>query len=1180
MKRPASAATSLIGRNRELSFLRVALSTALDGGGALVLLGGEAGIGKTRLASELAGMAEARRATVAWGSGVDDATPPFWPWVQVLRRLSRSFGSTLPRLDSRATDLAGLLPDAPAPAEPASLPAPPGEARQRRLRLFQAVATLLEEAARRTPVLIVLDDLLWADTASQLLLEFVANRLSGKRILIAAAYRDSEAGPGSPASRSLTRLSRVGTTIGLGGLTAADSMRLVRQVARTTVSDRVAMLVHERSGGNPFVIRELTRLLESQGRLTALSPEGASRLSMLPEKAGEVIFRRTALPDENVGLLAEASVIGVEFGLKILSAVSETPEARLFDLLDRAVRAEVIHPSEDAPARYRFTHQLIRETLYHDLPASRRGALQRRVGEALEAGSDDLDPLLNALAHHFYLASLQETAAEVDEATAGPPGEEDDDKALLYARRAGWRALQLLAYEEAAEHFTHALELLEDKSGEEPQRTELLLARGDAHMRAGEGQGAAEAFELAASTARRRGWAEELARAALGLAALVTDLHGSEVHPPDQRRDGGEAAGRAGLVRGGGEAAGRAGLVRDGGQGGPRMGLRRNGGEAGGRAGRDQIDLVIDLLEDALTTLGQEDSPLRAWLLARLSVVTAGRETLEQRSELSRQAIRMAREVGDEKALAYALGGYCDTLDGTAHAEERLESASEMVQIGEETLDAETELLGRRLKLTALLELGDIAGVDDEVEAFARRAEAVGLPAFLWYVPLWRGMRALMEGRLADAERFMAETRTIGRQASSLAAESFAEMQRLVWLIEAGHDQQAGDLLTRAVNDPAAGRHAAEPFLVPVLARRGRRAEARAVLDRLAGEDFSRLEVEDTAWLLAMCMLAWGCAELGEREAGAKVLDLLQPYAERFAISGPGAITLGSVSRYLGLLAATLDRWGEAEPHFRRALEAHRRAGAPLLIAHTLREYAAMLLERGDAGDRVPADGLLDEAISIYNALDLTHWCQSAGALPGAEPEHVAEAPEDNVIRREADVWLLRFEGEEARVEDSKGMADIARLLANPGKEFHVLEFVAEPVHSHDKQTESPDERGQAAARNEESARAGYRRRLAELEQEIEQAETLGDPELSSRAQVDRQAVLAQLTTSYGIARSLRSVGNPTERARTTISSRIRTALARIDRAHPALGAHLDHSIRLGTFCSYSPERAVSWALE
>ncbi|MDQ4130862.1 MAG: hypothetical protein M3133_07740, partial [Actinomycetota bacterium] len=765
-----------------------------------------------------------------------------------------------------------------------------------------------------------------------------------------------------------------------------------------------------------------------------------------------------------------------------------------------------------------------------------------------EDATDDPEPLLSALAHHFHLSWKLRGGDGSDGDASRRDG---DDKALRYARRAGWQALRLLAYEEAAEHFAHALELLEDKAGEEPQRTQLLLALGDAHLRADDRREAAEAYGGAAATARRREWPEELTRAALGLASLVTGLNGSEADPLDQRRDG--------------EAAGRAGRVRD--------------GEVGGR--RDQIDQVIDLLDDSLAILEHEDSALRAWLLARLSVAARGRETLERRADLSRQAIDMARAVGDEKALAYALASYCDALRGTAHATERLESAAEMARIEHEALDAETELLARRFKLAALLELGDIPRVDEEVEAYARTAEAVGLPTFRWYVPLWRGMRALMEGRLADAERLMAETRTIGRQASSPAAEVLTETQRLAWLIEAGQDRQACDVLTRALSDPAAGPNT-EAFLVPLLARTGRRDKARVLLARLAGEDCSRLVVEDTDWVLSMCMLAWGCAELREREAGAKVLDLLQPYAERFAVGGPGAITLGSVARYLGLLAAALGRWREAEPNFRLALEAHRQAGAPLLIAHTLRQYASMLLERDEVSDRESADGMLDEAASIYGALDLAHWSQAAGALLGAEPEEAAEAEEDNVFRREGGVWLLRFEGEEARVTHSKGMENIARLLANPDKEFHVLEFVAGTLPPDVSDTRSPADKepGPTPAEDEESARAAYRHRLAGLEAEIEQAESLGDPERSSRAKVERQAVLAQLTASYGIARSLRSVGNPTERAITTISSRIRTALARVERAHPALGEHLDDSLRLGTFCSYSPERDTSWILE
>ncbi|MDP8960218.1 MAG: tetratricopeptide repeat protein, partial [Actinomycetota bacterium] len=630
------------------------------------------------------------------------------------------------------------------------------------------------------------------------------------------------------------------------------------------------------------------------------------------------------------------------------------------------------------------------------------------------------------------------------------------------------------------------------------------------------------AYERAAAAARRLGQVEELARAALGLGGGGS---GFEARPADQHQ--------------------------------------------------------IDLLEEARAALGQEDSALRAWVLTRLSVAATGRQNPEQRADLSREAVEVARQVNDARALADSLSSYCHAISGPTNTEERLRCATEIVRIGEETRDAEIELHGRRFRVPALLEMGDIRIVDQEVEAFARVAEALQPPMFLWYVPLWRGMRALMEGRLADCERFTAETRALGRQAGSADADLLADAQHLGWLIESGHEQQARDLLARSLNDSGDGPNA-EPFMVSLLARSGRLAEAQVILSRLSAEDFSRLEVEDPTWLLAMCMLAWGCAEIGDAGAGAKVYDLLLPYEQRFALSGPGAVTVGSVSRYLGLLAHSLGRFREAHAHFGRALEAHRRVGASLLIAHTLRQHAAMLLERGERGDRNSSEGLLREAISIYSELGLSHWAKAAREVPGVEPEQAAEANGANVFRREGDVWLLRFDGEEARVKDTRGLRAIARLLTSPGRDFHVLDLVADiaPSAGGDAEADSTNEQGHAGTVSDERARAEYRQRLAVLEKEIDEAVMDDDPERASRAQVERRAILAQLTASYGSAGRPRRGGDPAERAQSTMAWRIGSALGRIERAHPALASHLRHSIRIGMFCSYAPDWATSWTVE
>lgn len=398
MKQPR-AARSLHGRNRELTLLRVMLAAALDGGGSIVLLGGEAGIGKTRLAKELARLAEARRAIVVWGSGLDDAAPPYWPWVQVLRacaQASETDPSSTPHPGD--TDLEDLLtgprPQAPdglgplAPTQGAPRPVSPAESRQLRLRLFARFFARLQESARSRPLVIVLDDLQRADTSSLLLLEFVANQLHGNRLLILGLYRDSELVPRSPLSHGLARLSRLGTVIRLTGLTADESIRLAEDIAGSPVSERVALLVHERSRGNPFFIREVLRLLESQGRLKSLTQRGASSLSMLPPTIAEVIHERAAHLPQAARVLGEAAVIGEEFGGDVLAEVTGMSEAELVDLLGAAARLELVQAPEDAAGHYRFAHSLIRETFYADLPASRRAALHRRVGEAIEVRSD------------------------------------------------------------------------------------------------------------------------------------------------------------------------------------------------------------------------------------------------------------------------------------------------------------------------------------------------------------------------------------------------------------------------------------------------------------------------------------------------------------------------------------------------------------------------------------------------------------------------------------------------------------------------------------------------------------------------------------------------------------------------------------------------------------------------
>lgn len=681
---------TLVGRARDLAELRAAVEAALVGRGSLALVSGEAGIGKTRLVEEVASHAAERGAAVLWGACWEgEGAPAFWPWIQIIRAYSRvrEPATVAAHMGAGAGDIGRLLPETGVD---------PGETEEPelRFRLFDSVATFLGNAAAEQPLVLVIDDLQWADRPSLLLLRFVAHELRGQRVLLLGTYRSGEA------DDALADIARMAPPLRLGGLDERDVGRLVAATTGTAPpGGQLVSLLHARTGGNPFFVIEIVRLLVGEGRLEQVERVPHALLSV-PRSVRRVILGRVAgLEQACVEALTQAAVLGQEFDVETLGVMSALSRARLTDLLDQALRAGIV--SNPGVSRYAFAHALMREALYHEVPPSRRAGLHLLAGKTIERRfGDDLEPRLRELAHHFLLA-------------AAP------DKALEYAQRAGRQALAMLAYEEAAEHFMHALDLL--PAGAEQTRVELLLALGDAQLRAGSLAAAREAFQQAAELARRRQRPEELARAALGFGA---GLSGFEVPVLDQRQ--------------------------------------------------------IDLLEEAREALDPQE-PLRAWTAARLSVALSFVGPSERRRALSEEAVAAARRIGDDAALAYALASYCDVIPGPAHAEERRAAATEVVRLAAGAGERPMELLGRRLRLVALLELGDIRAVDAEIEAFARTAEALRQPLFLWYAPMWRAMRALMQGRLADVERLQAEAARIAARAPSENAHCSQGERRCGW---------------------------------------------------------------------------------------------------------------------------------------------------------------------------------------------------------------------------------------------------------------------------------------------------------------------------------------------------------------------------------------------------------------
>src|SRR5262245_34924789 len=380
---PASAAVGsghFIGRERELHALQARWTRTGDGRGGLVLLVGEAGIGKTRTAEELVARAAVAERCVLWGRCPEhEGAPAFWPWVQALRRHAIQSDPAVLRADlgAAALDVARVvpairerLPDLPAPVGP--------DVWEAQFRVFDAIAEWLRRAAAREPLLVMLDDLHWADQDSLLLLEHVAREARTARLLVVGTYREME----MRRHEGLGLLARAGERIALRGFDDSDVDAFVR--ASAVVPS--AALVHDllqTSDGNPFFLGELLRVMKTTVLGGGAAVAGPREL---PHEVRDAVRRHLEpLPAEGRQQLAIAAVLGREFDFGPWRLACELPPERLLEHLAAAITAGVVQPVADTPGRYRFAHALIRETLYADLPVSERAALHRRIARALEA---------------------------------------------------------------------------------------------------------------------------------------------------------------------------------------------------------------------------------------------------------------------------------------------------------------------------------------------------------------------------------------------------------------------------------------------------------------------------------------------------------------------------------------------------------------------------------------------------------------------------------------------------------------------------------------------------------------------------------------------------------------------------------------------------------------------------
>ncbi|HEY2160260.1 MAG TPA: AAA family ATPase [Solirubrobacteraceae bacterium] len=476
-----------VGRDAELRALEEAWRGASAGSRRVTLIAGEPGIGKTSLVGELARLAHADGGTVLYGRCDEDAGFAFQPFVEALRAyvtgcppplLRELAGRGAPELARVLPELADLLGDVRPPTRP--------DAALDQYLMFEAVVGFLAAVADRAPLLLVLDDLHWAARPTLQLLRHLVRSPPDMAVCVVGTFRDTEVqstglarGTSHPLTEMLADLRREPgiERLALLGLRQEDvevMLTLETDGALDPKGRSLARAVHEETQGNPFFVGEILRHVAEAGKEPAAGEEIDLAQLGIPEGVREVVSRRLMrLSEDATRVLTVAAVAGPTFTLPLLERIPDagaTPDA-LLDALDEGVRARVLVESERRRGRYAFAHALVRQAVYTDLTAARRGRLHRQVGEALEElYGDDPEQHLHEFAHHFAQAAAGE-----------------EDKAIGYLIRAGDQAQVKLAYDQALTHYRQALELLEvfHDGAHGRRRVEVTISLGEAQRRAG-----------------------------------------------------------------------------------------------------------------------------------------------------------------------------------------------------------------------------------------------------------------------------------------------------------------------------------------------------------------------------------------------------------------------------------------------------------------------------------------------------------------------------------------------------------------------------------------------------------------------------------------------------------------------------------------------------------------------
>jgi tetratricopeptide (TPR) repeat protein len=784
-------------------------------------------------------------------------------------------------------------------------------------RIFEQVTTVLTSLAEQKPLMLILDDLHWVDDSSASLLFHLARRIQGSRIQVIGTYRPEEVALGRgdsrhPMEQVVSELKRHfgNPIVALGDETDAETRLFIDMLIDSEpnrLGEDFRDELHRRTHGHALFAAELLLDMQERG---ALRQDGAGDWvegdlldwKELPARIEGVVEERiNRLESELQDILTIASVEGETFTAQVIGRLQEIAERKLLKNLTQELDRRHRLVSEEGSRRV-GENRISRFRFRHHM-------FQKYLYENLgESEREQLHEDVAAILESLYDGRRPKVAVQLAR---------HYENARMYVRAAecylmaGERAAAVYACNEALELAARgiaALEQVGDLSGHSVLLLELNLLVGRAQHHVGRFAEAMDTFEQTAELAAKLGAPEALARAALGY---------------DEPRW------RCNLLE----------------------------------------STAVKLLTSALEAIDEGDSELRVLLTSHLARAQLGQAPREALTNLLDGAIAMARRIESPRALVESLRTRLNLDRDPAGIDERVRLIGEMLAIAERIEEQYLQMELLAFRIYDLAALGDVDGWQRDLEALGVIAREIGEPFYEYSHQTMSVAPLIQAARFEQAEQMAMAAFETGQQLGVDNNEGVMGVQMFSIRREQGRLAEIAPVVQHFLNEQGAGA-AWRPGLALIYADIGELDKAREQFDRLAADEFGAIP-QDSLWQTSLSYLAETCYALDAVDDAELLYELLLPYRDLAIVVGNASVCLGAAARFLGQLASLMGRWDDAEAHFRRAMELDARMAARTWLPHSQFQYSRMLFRRGRPGDSASANELLDAAAKAAGELGL-----------------------------------------------------------------------------------------------------------------------------------------------------------------------------------------------------------------